>query len=100
MAGVLALFWLWTAVRNAVCMHQARRHRATTSLLLFLGGVAGGLAMLICPLPGTNWWIWVPAMLDVGSIPAGLAIVYAVATGKVEPEDDAKGSDDNGPNTP
>lgn len=81
-AAVLALFWLGSSISNLVALINARIHRSPTSLVLFFGGIAGVVAMLACPIPGTNRWAWVPAVLDLGCIPAGLAILVAALAGK------------------
>ncbi len=80
--GVLGLFWLGCASSNFVSLINARIHRSSTSLILLLGGIAGVVAMLVCPIPETTRWAWVPAVLDLGCIPAGLAILFSVFTGK------------------
>ncbi len=80
--GILGLFWFGCASSNLVSLVNARIHRSSTSLVLFFGGVAGVVAMLICPVPHTTRWAWVPAVLDLGCIPAGLILLFSVFTGK------------------
>ncbi|MFC1679882.1 hypothetical protein ACFL2T_06700 [Elusimicrobiota bacterium] len=87
-AGVLALFWLGASVTNLVDLVRAGIHRTSTSLILFFGGIAGVVAMLACPIPGTNQWAWVPAVLDLGCVPAGLIMLFAVVTGKFKDSGD------------
>ncbi len=80
--AILALFWLGVTVTNLIDLINAGIHRTHTSLVLFFGGLASVLAVIACPISGTNQWAWVPAILDLGCIPAGLVILGAVLSGK------------------
>ena len=81
-AVVLALFWLAVSISNLIDIINARIHRSPTTLILFFGGVAGVVAMLVCPISGSNHWAWIPALLDLGCIPAGLVILFGLFRGK------------------
>ncbi len=87
-AGLLAAVWLLFAIGNASSMIEAARRKGSTSLTLFVGGIAGALSLLICPLPGTARWAWAPAVLDMGCIPAAFAIGYALITQRQSSEPD------------
>jgi uncharacterized membrane protein len=87
---ILGMFWLYAAVTNLVDLINARVHKSSTSLVLFFGGVAGVVAMLACPIPGTTRWAWVPAVLDLGCVPAGLTILFAVVGGKFKETEQGK----------
>ncbi len=80
--GILGLFWLGCASSNFFSLVNARIQQSSTSLLLFMGGIAGVAAMLVCPIPETTRWAWVPAVLDLGCVPAALVILLSVVTGK------------------
>jgi len=88
-AGILAAVWLLFAAGNASSLIAAALRRGSTSLVLFAGGIAGALSLLISPLPGTARWAWVPAILDMGCIPAVFAICYGLITqrGSQEPDE-------------
>lgn len=64
------LTWLLIAIANVTSLINARRYGDSASLTLIIGGCAGVIAVLICPIPDTWMWAWVPALLDPGCIPA------------------------------
>jgi len=71
LASALALVWLafasWNAWSFLISLGFGRpRPRYTWPLI---GGLAGALAMVLCPLPGSSLWLWVPLVLDAGCIP-------------------------------
>jgi hypothetical protein len=49
----------------------------------WVGGLAGLLALWICPLPGAFEYWWVPFCIDFGSIPNSLWLAYCAATSKL-----------------
>ena len=49
----------------------------------WVGGLAGLLALWICPLPGAFEYWWVPFCIDFGSIPNSLWLAYCAATTKL-----------------
>ena len=59
----LALLWLRVVLDNGF---GAQRVGVTVPLL---GGLAGCLALLACPLAGSSLWAWLPPLFDVGSNP-------------------------------
>lgn len=67
--------WLLVTASNIVSIVSAYRNRGTTSLTLFIGGIFGVIAVLVCPLKGTWVWFWVPLLLDPGSLPALARII-------------------------
>ena len=70
------------AAGNFVSIVSAARRHGSTSLGLVFGGVAGVAAVLMCPIPGIWIWSWVPALLDIGSLPALAAMIYGSVTKK------------------
>lgn len=76
--GAFAVFWFLCAVRNLVDIVNARIQGASTSLILVFGGLAGVIALLVCPIPGTARWALLPAVLDIGCIPAIILIGLAL----------------------
>lgn len=44
-------------------------------MILFMGGVAGLIGMALCPIPKAWMFCWVPPLLDLGCVPAVVAIV-------------------------
>lgn len=75
--GIFGLMWGLIAGSNWFSLVDAYRRGGATSLTLFLGGIFGAVAMLVCPLPGLKLWAWVPALLDPGSIPALVRMLRA-----------------------
>ena len=73
-AGLLGAFWLLCAASNLVSLIGAANRKGSTSLTLFIGGVAGALSLVVCPVPGTARWAWLPPLLDVGSVWAVVAM--------------------------
>ena len=69
-----ALLWLFIAGQNAYLLWQAKQQQTSTSLVLFIGGVFGALAVLALPMPNTAYWCWIPLVLDVGCVPAAWKI--------------------------
>lgn len=49
----------------------------------WVGGLAGALALFLCPLEGAFDFWWVPFCLDFGCIPNSLWLAYAAATSKI-----------------
>ena len=54
LSGLLMALWLLIAVGNLLSLWQARRRQGSTSLILFIGGVAGFIGMTLCPIPIAN----------------------------------------------
>ena len=52
------------------------------SPVLLIGGVAGSIALAVCPTPSLRGWAWLPLVLDPGCAFALLALIYAVITKK------------------
>lgn len=60
-------FWLLCAVGNVASLVRIAFTGGSTSLIPFMGGVAGVIACLICPLPGSWRYAPLPFVLDIGS---------------------------------
>ncbi|KAB7619568.1 hypothetical protein [Alkalilimnicola sp. S0819] len=73
-AGALALVFVFFALGNAWTLIRARSRRQGTSLALFVGGLCGALAVLVAPLAGSARWLWLPLLLDLGTLLPGLAL--------------------------
>lgn len=63
--GVLFVFF---AGGNAWTLARAWWKGYPTALVLFVGGVSGALAVSLAPVPGLARWLWLPVLLDVGSL--------------------------------
>lgn len=81
---LLGTLWLLIAAGNASCLIAAYQRNGSTSLVLFVGGIFGGLAALISPWPALRPWAWVPAALDPGCIPALLLILWQSVKDKAD----------------
>lgn len=73
--GTLGLTWVLFAMGNACSLIGAWRRGESTSLSLFIGGIFGAIAVISAPIEGTAMWFWVPMLLDVGCLPAALAML-------------------------
>ncbi len=82
--AILTLIWFGCTISNLIDLINARIHKTPTSLILFFGGLSGIIAVFIFPIPGSNKWAWLPAVLDLGCVPAGLVILFAVISGKFD----------------
>ena len=53
--------------------------RKQGSLVPFVGGVSGALAILLWPAPVVHLWFWIPLVIDLGSFPiVFLALAEAI----------------------
>ena len=77
---LFGLFWLLCAISNIVSSLDAARRHDSTSLILLFGGISGVIAVFVCPIPGLWIWCWVPALLDIGTLPALATIIYGTFT--------------------
>ena len=75
-AVLFGLLWLLCTVANIGSVISAARRHGSTSLVLCIGGISGFIAVLVCPIPGLWVWCWVPALLDIGTLPAVAAMIY------------------------
>lgn len=63
--GLMSLMFIGNNIASLIGAH---RRGGSTSFTLFLGGVFGIIAVLVCPIEGTWIWFWVPVVLDPGSL--------------------------------
>ena len=84
------LTWLLITIANVTSLINARRYGDSGSLTLIIGGCAGVIAMLVCPIPDTWMWAWVPVLLDPGSILAAPRILNAFREKKRKREADQR----------
>jgi hypothetical protein len=79
---ILLMFFLACAVGNmsmAVINHVYGGH---SSLIPFVGGIAGAFGMLILPWPAARYWWWLPPLLDIGcGLMIGSLLVFLVVRG-------------------
>lgn len=80
LAGTLAVVWLLFVLGNIMSIIGTFCSKRPTSLGLFVGGIAGALGLLLCPLPGTGRWVWLPPLLDIGCLPAAILMCHAAFT--------------------
>ena len=64
----LGLFFLASAVANFRVLANWVLHKETGSMIPFLGGVAGVVALLVLPFPGFSAYWWVPVVLDASFV--------------------------------
>jgi hypothetical protein len=93
--GSFGLMWVLIAGSNWFYVWDAYRRGGGTSLTLFLGGVFGAVAVLVCPLPGLKPWAWLPALLDPGSLPALVRILRSARAVKNAGTSESSGEDDS-----
>jgi hypothetical protein len=83
----------WEATRTG-------QSRPFSFALPFIPGVAGVLAVLLCPTPGAGKWAWLPLVLDASIFFFVLAIflhVIARVIGRPSPFDPRKNHEENAP---
>ncbi len=69
-SGLLGLLGaLITLLNGGVFVQGAILRQDTPSWVPLLGGLALTVALLLCPLPGTGRWWWLPLLLDYGCVP-------------------------------
>jgi hypothetical protein len=88
LAGLLAGTWLLIAGGHVLSLIGAAIRKGSTSFIPVIGGVAGALSLLVCPLPGSSYWAWLPPILDLGCIPMLIAMAYLSATQRRSPKPD------------
>lgn len=62
-AGTAIAFNLWI-----VWVEFIQKSDEHPSMAPLLGGVSGSLALFICPVEGSTQWLWVPFVIDPGSM--------------------------------
>lgn len=67
-AALLTVLFLFFAGGNGWTQLRAWWKGYPTTLVLFVGGLSGALALVLAPLPGSGRWLWLPLLLDVGSV--------------------------------
>ena len=60
----LGLLWLLCAAGNLCCIIGTARRGRSVSVIPFVGGVSGALAVLVCPVVGIWHWFWLPLLID------------------------------------
>jgi hypothetical protein len=78
LAGLLALLSICVIGVNYSVAYLWLVRKEHHSLAPLLGGVAGLLALLICPLNSTHSWAWLPLVLDLGCAYSLCGFLYAV----------------------
>jgi len=72
------LIWFLITTGNIFSLISAAQRKGSTSLILFIGGVAGIISVLTAPFPDSYLWLWVPALIDPGSLPALGSILWGI----------------------
>jgi hypothetical protein len=78
LTGLLGLISLWCTGLNYSCVYLWLARREHHSLGPLVGGVAGMLAMLVCPISAVHRWAWLPLVLDLGCGLLFLNLLYAI----------------------
>jgi len=78
--ALLGSFSTYVISMNVAAVYLGLFRREHHSLGPLLGGGAGAIAMLLCPLPGVRSWAWVPLVVDPGCLYASLAFAYSLLT--------------------
>jgi len=76
--GLLGLFSLYVIGMNYACAYVGLFRKEHHSLAPLVGGVAGVLALLICPVASVHAWAWLPFVWDLGCAFSIFSFLYAV----------------------
>lgn len=76
-ASSLGVVWVIIASFNGRGMMHSLLARRMGFVIPFIGGLVGLIGVVVCPLLASNRWLWVPLVLDVGTLPL---LVFAAAT--------------------
>ena len=69
-AALCLLVAIWISILNWIVFWKRHILSLTSpSWIPLLGGVLGSLAILIMPLRQGKPWVWIPLLLDWGSVP-------------------------------
>ncbi len=66
LTALLAVYgagFIATNYATAIVWYARHKHG---SLVPLMGGVAVGVAMLVCPITGVKPWAWIPLVVDLG----------------------------------
>ena len=75
---LLGLIGLWITGLNYLCVYLWWARREHHSLAPLVGGVAGMVALLVCPVSSVHRWAWLPLILDLGCGFSLLSLLYAI----------------------
>jgi len=75
---LLAFVGIWVMGLNYSCVYLWVARREHHSLIPLIGGIASGVAMLICPIRDVHGWAWLPILVDLGCAYTLASFVYAV----------------------
>jgi ADP-ribosylglycohydrolase len=79
-AVLLFGFFVLGAIANAsILMMRPREDGSKPSMIPFIPGIAGAVALAIAPWEPLNRWFWLPLVLDVGTGLYGLLALVAIA---------------------
>lgn len=76
---LLGAFCLFVVVMNFGCFLTSILRKEHHSVVPFVGGISGCLAMLACPVGQVYRWAWIPLVLDLGSLFMLAGFAYAVS---------------------
>ena len=63
-ALLLGMLSLLTLMGQISCVILVVRRSISTSVIPFLGGMSGAIALVACPVEGVWRWFWFPLLLD------------------------------------
>ena len=93
-AAVFGLFGAFlTVINGGIFIQGAVLRQPTPSWVPLLGGASGLIALLLCPLPGTTRWWWVPLLVDYGCLPGALHTAWYYWRHRHDPEGDEEQSE-------
>jgi len=78
LVAFLSSFSIYIISMNFTCVFLSLSRGKHHSIGPLLGGGAGSLATLLCPLPEFHSWAWVPLVVDPGCLFMALALAYSV----------------------
>lgn len=96
--GLLGLFGgLITLVNGGIFVQMAILRQDAPSWVPLIGGLALMIALLLCPLPGTARWWWLPLLVDYGCVPGFAHTAWYYWRHRHDEEDDPPEEPDERP---
>lgn len=86
---LFGLFVLGAVANGSILVMQPREDGSKPSMIPFVPGMLGAIALAIAPYEPLHFWFWVPLVLDAGTSLYGAIALIAIAAGAFSGKDEA-----------